>query len=65
MNMALPILVDDSGNTASSIEQKCQMLIDHGFPISPLIHAMIISLNLQVTSIYQTWRSEMSLELGP
>jgi hypothetical protein len=35
MNMALPALRDESGNTASSIEEKRQMLMDYAFPLPP------------------------------
>jgi hypothetical protein len=35
MNMALPALQDESGNTATSIEEKSQMLMDHVFPLQP------------------------------
>jgi hypothetical protein len=35
MNMAHPTLRDESGNTATSIEEKRQMLIDHAFPLPP------------------------------
>jgi hypothetical protein len=35
MNMALPALRDESGNTATSIEEKRQMLMDHAFPLPP------------------------------
>jgi hypothetical protein len=35
MNMALPALRDESSNTATSIEEKHQMLMDHAFPLPP------------------------------
>jgi hypothetical protein len=35
MNMALPALRDESGNTATSIEEKRQMLMAHAFPLPP------------------------------
>jgi hypothetical protein len=35
MNMALPVLRDESGNIATSIEEKRQMLMDHAFPLPP------------------------------
>jgi hypothetical protein len=35
MNMALPALRDGSGNTATSIEEKRLMMIDHAFPLPP------------------------------
>jgi hypothetical protein len=35
MNMALPALRDESGNIATSIEEKRQILMDHAFPLPP------------------------------
>jgi hypothetical protein len=35
MNMALPALQDESGNIATSIEEKYQMLMDHVIPVLP------------------------------
>jgi hypothetical protein len=35
MNIAQPALRDESGNTATSIVEKRQMLIDHAFPLPP------------------------------
>jgi hypothetical protein len=35
MNMALPALRDESGNTATSIDEKRQMMMDHAFPLPP------------------------------
>jgi hypothetical protein len=35
INMALPALRDESGNTATSIEEKRQMLMDHALPLPP------------------------------
>jgi hypothetical protein len=35
MNIALPVLHDDIGNTAISIEEERQMLMDHAFPKPP------------------------------
>jgi hypothetical protein len=35
MNMALPALRDESGNTATSIEEIRQMMMDHAFPLPP------------------------------
>jgi hypothetical protein len=35
MNIALQVLHDETGNTATSIEEKRQMLLDHAFPMPP------------------------------
>jgi hypothetical protein len=35
MNIALPVFYDETGNTATSIEEKRQMLLEHAFQMQP------------------------------